>query len=428
MKESATSKLEAITVHTLVVGIDIAKKTHWAQAVDYRGIPIGKAIRFNNDKEGYELILARIEQIGKERGLDHAIVGMEPTGPYWKALAYWLSERGVEVVGVNTHHTKQAKCLDDNSPTKNDQKDALVIARLVKDGRYFHPYLPEGVYAELRGAAVARIAIMGRMNAVKNRIIGMLDEYFPEYASVFKCPLKGKASMHLLRSCPFPSDVVGLGEEGVLAEIRKAVTKTVGRKKAAELVRAAASSIGVSQGLVAGRARMAALMDEHELLSRQLGDVEEEMSRLLGETGYKELLLGIKGVGVVSAASLLGQIGDPLRFQSARQICRMAGYNLTEDSSGQSKSRTHISKRGRKDLRCLLYQMAYVMVATNPEMKSLYQYFVNRQANPLARKQALVVISKKAVTVIYQILKTGKAYAPELVLGARRQEQIRLAA
>ena len=72
--------------------------------------------------------------------------------------------------------------------------------------------------------------------------------------------------------------------------------------------------------------------------------------------------------------------------------------------------------------------MAYVLVATNPEMKSLYRYFVHRQSNPLARKQALVAVSKKAVTVIYQILKTGKAYAPELVLGARRQEQISLAA
>ena len=137
MKESATSKLEAITNRTLVVGIDIAKKTHWAHAVDYRGIPIGKAMRFNNDKKGFELILATIERICKEKELTSAIVGVEPTGPYWKALAYWLTEHGVQVVGVNTHHTKQAKCLDDNSPTKNDPKDALVIARLVKDGRYF---------------------------------------------------------------------------------------------------------------------------------------------------------------------------------------------------------------------------------------------------------------------------------------------------
>jgi transposase len=329
---------------------------------------------------------------------------------------------------VNTQHTKQAKCLDDNSPTKNDPKDALVIARLIKDGRYFCPHLPQGVYAELRVASSARIGIIGRLNAVKNRIVGFLDEYFPEYARVFRCPLKGKASLHLLKSCPFPCDVIRLGEEGVLAEIRKAVKKTVGRKKAAELVQAAETSVGVRQGLGAAGIRIAGLLAEHEFLSMQLDGVELEMSRLLGETGYKDLLLGIKGVGVVSAASLLGQIGDPLRFQSARQIHRMAGYNLTESSSGQSKSRTHISKRGRKGLRSLLYLMAQVMVASNPEMRRLYQYLVSRRLNPLARKQALVVISKKAVTVIYQILKTGKAYDPALVLGSCRQEQMRLAA
>jgi transposase len=428
MKESATSKLEAITHRTLVVGIDIAKKTHWAHAVDYRGVPIGKAVRFSNDAKGFEMILTTIEGICKERGLDLAIVGMEPTGPYWKALAYWLREHGVHVVGVNTHHTKQAKCLDDNSPTKNDRKDALVIARLVKDGRYFRPYLPEGVYAELRVASVARIGIMVRLNAVKNRIIGFLDEYFPEYVRVFRCPLRGKASFHLLRNCPLPEDVTRLGEEGVLAEIRKAVKRTVGRKKAAELVQAAESSIGVRQGLGAARIRIAALLAEHAFLSMQLGDIEAEMGRLLGETGYQGLLLGIKGIGMVTAASFLGQVGDPLRFQSARQICRLAGYNLTEDSSGQNKSRTHISKRGRKDLRNLLYHMSYVMVSTNHEMKRLYQYLTGRPANPLAHKQALVVISKKAITVIYQILKTGKGYDPALVLGPVRQEQIRLAA
>jgi hypothetical protein len=53
MKEDTTLKLESITNQTLVVGIDIAKKTHWAQAVDYRGIPIGKAVRFSNDKKGF---------------------------------------------------------------------------------------------------------------------------------------------------------------------------------------------------------------------------------------------------------------------------------------------------------------------------------------------------------------------------------------
>ena len=93
------------------------------------------------------------------------------------------------------------------------------------------------------------------------------------------------------------------------------------------------------------------------------------MKKALEKTGLSEYLLSIPGSGVVSMASVLGELGDPLRFENPRQMSRMAGYNLIEDSSGKNKSGTRISKRGRKNLRCVLYKMALIMVAVNPEMK-----------------------------------------------------------
>jgi len=132
---------------------------------------------------------------------------------------------------------------------------------------------------------------------------------------------------------------------------------------------------------------------------------------MLSATGYAEHLLSIKGVGVVTAASFLGEVGDPLRFQSARQIANYAGYNLVEDSSGKSVSGTCISKRGRSQLRSLLYQMALTMVAKNEEMKQLHKHLTSRSKNPLKKKQSLVVVSKKIITVIYSLLKKQTTYA-----------------
>ena len=129
MKNQTNLKLEAITPNTLIVGVDVAKKIQWARFVDYRGIEIGKAISFQNDKNGFELIVAKIEEICNSRVLNFpinkVIVGMEPTGHYWKALANYLRNKGFIVVGVNPFHTKKAKELDDNSPTKCDKKDAI---------------------------------------------------------------------------------------------------------------------------------------------------------------------------------------------------------------------------------------------------------------------------------------------------------------
>ena len=165
-------KTLAIKPNTLIVGVDIAKNYQWARFVDYRGIEHDHAIKFKNNKGGFELILARIREICKQEKFKNVIVGMEPTGHYWKAFANWLEkQKGITVVLVNPYATKQAKELDDNSQTKSDKKDALTIAKLVKDGRYFELYLPHDIYAELRGLSTTRNSLNKRRRALKNTII-----------------------------------------------------------------------------------------------------------------------------------------------------------------------------------------------------------------------------------------------------------------
>jgi len=162
-------------------------------------------LKFGNDKNGFEAISTSIRTICKLKKLDKVIVGMEPTGHYWKPLANYLILKKMTVVMVNPYHTKRAKELDDNSPTKNDKKDVLTIARLVRDGRYYEVYMPQDIFAELRVLSNSRINLMKRHNAIKNTITAVLDEYFPEFGTVFKQPFKGKASMQVMKSCPFPS-------------------------------------------------------------------------------------------------------------------------------------------------------------------------------------------------------------------------------
>ena len=330
LKERLNEKLEAITFKTLIVGVDIAKHNQWARFVDCRGIEHNKALKFENNRNGFNAILARIYEICKQEDFNKVIVGMEPTGHYWKAFAnFLLKQAKITVVLVNPYHTKKAKELDDNSQTKSDKKDALTIARLVKDGRYFETYLPHDVYAELRGLTTTRYSMNKRKKSIINTITAVLDEYFPEFGTVFKQPFKGKASMHLLKVCPIPKFVLELGEDGVLDEIKKAVKKTVGRKKAAQLVEAAKDSIGVDYGEYAARFKIQQLMEELELITSQLEAIEAEMAETLKKTEISEYLLSITGMGVVSLATCLGELGDPLRFCVRADDPQEAYYILT---------------------------------------------------------------------------------------------------
>ena len=425
MKKHSFSKLEAITPNTLLIGVDIAKNVHWARFTDYRGIPLGKALKVLNNKEGFENILTTIKSVGKQNDLPKVILGLEPTGHYWKPLAHYLTSHEIKVVLINPYHTKKAKELDDNSPTKNDKKDALTIARLLRDGRFYQLYLPQDIFGELRVLSSTRASLMKRQNAIKNTIRAVLDEYFPELITVFKYPFKGKACRQILKSCPFPCLILELGTDGVLSEMKKAVKKTIGQKRVEKLFQAAQDSIGVTYGIPSARLKLTLLIEELELLENQLAHLEGAMEQALTLTGYKEIILSIPGVGIVTAASFLGNTGDPLRFTHPRQISKLAGYNLIEDSSGEHQSKTIISKRGRKQLRNVLYQMARTTVAVNPQMKALYRYLKTRPRNPLKKKQALVVISKKMITIIHSLVKKQTSYQAELVFNQFRLNQLK---
>lgn len=89
-------------------------------------------------------------------------------------------------------------------------------------------------------------------------------------------------------------------------------------------------------------------MEELELVTSQLEALETEMVKTLKKTEISEYLLSITRIGVVSFVTCLGELRDLLRFENARQMNCLIGYNLVEDSFGKNKSE-HIfqSRAGR---------------------------------------------------------------------------------
>ena len=150
MDFTQNQRLMQITENTLIIGVDIAKRKHVARAIDDRGRDLVKRLVFENTLPGFKDLLTWVETLRHVERRSDVIMGMEPTGHYWLNLAYYLQDLGFKVVVVNPLKVKRSKEMDDDSPTKNDTKDAKVIAQLIKDGRFNEPTLPEELFAELR--------------------------------------------------------------------------------------------------------------------------------------------------------------------------------------------------------------------------------------------------------------------------------------
>jgi len=359
------AKIEAITEKTLVLGIDVGSETHYARAFDYRGIEYSKKpFKFSNTEAGFETFKEWILDLKERHEKDKVVPGMEPTGHYWFNLGKFLQDNEMKPVLVNPHHVKKTKELDDNNPTKNDRKDPKVIAGLVREGRYMIPYLPEGVYADLRTATNIRFQLQAELTRIQNRISRWFNIYFPEYKTVYGKP-DAKSGMLILKAAPLPEDILTLGIDGVNQIWRDAKLRAVGKARAKNLIEAAEHSVGSKEGAVSARMEIRMLLEDYESRNTRLQEVMVLIEELVRKIPMAEKLLEIKGVGIRTVSGFLAEVGDISRFNNPKELQKLAGLALVENSSGKHKGETTISRRGRKRLRYLLFEVAMSLVSKN---------------------------------------------------------------
>jgi len=334
--------------------------------------------------------------------MDNVIIGMEPTGHYWLNLAHFLREEEIKFVVVNPMHVKKSKELDDNSPTKNDVKDAKVIAQLVKDGRYAEPNIPQGVYAELRVARKIRDLLSVDLQAVQGQIHNWLDRYFPEFLTVFK-DWEGKSALQLLKLNLLPHELEKVTEQEILVHLRKAVKRAVGLSKIQELKRVAKDSIGIREGSRMAKLELRTLLDKYELINKKFEELESDIDGLLERIPGVQQMLAITGIGKDTVAGFFSEVGNLSYYSHPRQIIKLAGLSLKENTSGKHKGQTKITKRGRKKLRALLFRVAMPLVAKNTAFKALHAYFTTRKNNPLKKMQSLIAICNKLIRILFAI-------------------------
>ena len=148
----------------------------------------------------------------------------------------------------------------------------------------------------------------------------------------------------------------------------------------------------------------------------QYEQLEQLMWELLLQVPNAVKLLGIKGVGLVTATTFVGEIGDIHRFEDPRQIQKLAGCNLVENSSGKHKGKTTISRRGRKRLRHGLFMAMIAILGKNQEFRELHQRNLTREKNPLNKMQSLSPSARQSSRYSLPLSK-GVDYNPEKMMG-----------
>ena len=405
MRGNNTEKKKKINRKTLIVTLDVAQEKHVVYIRCLEGREERPFVVFNR-REEYEQMWERISQAKEAYGLEEIVVGFESTGPYAEPLVHYLMKKEVKLVQVNPMHTKRVKELRGNSPNKTDEKDPQVIADIIELGNYLTVVIPEGTSAELRRLTQARERAVERRTMLVNQVHGLVSVVFPEFLMVMK-DIKTKTAHYLLKQYPRPQDIAGLGYEGLVETMEKISRGRLGKERGEALYEAAVNSVGVREGQGSMVFEIRQLMAGIEETECSLDEIEGKMKEYLKEIPYSRFMLSIQGVGEVTVAGLIGEVGDFTKYKTIAEITKLAGLDLFEVSSGKHKGQRHISKRGRPLMRKLLFYAAINVVQKGRIMHERYQRYLQRG---MPRMKALIAIARKLLGVLFALVRDQSGY------------------
>jgi transposase len=410
-----SKRVRVVKEGALIATVDIgmASNTGYCATVDGRDI---KVFKFGNTKDGFEKFWGMIVASKSRFTCDEVVVGYESTGPYAEPLVHYLRNKPVKIVQVNPMHTKRLKEVNDNSPGKTDDKDPRVIADIIRLGRALSIVVPEGEAAYLRRLNNARERHVGERTALLNQMQQLVFLIFPEFKTVIK-QMMGKTVRFILKNYTTPERIGALDKKVFGEEMRKRSWGKFGVKDAELLINAAQQTVGIKEGVAGIVLDIQHIIAQLDVIDSFTADIEAEMALTLERIPCSARLLSIKGLGVISVAGLIGEVGDFSKFKTQSEITKLAGLDLYEVSSGKRKGQRRISKRGRSLMRKILYFAAIQMIRKNGIMHEYYESLIGRG---MLKMRALVAVMRKLLRLIHAILRDNRDYTGEYCAPKRR--------
>lgn len=389
----------------LYVGIDVSKYKHDVAVIDTEGTVWITHLQISNTREGFTKLKMTLNNLQTSTG-ENLQVALEDTGHYSFNLLRFLREQKYPTYSYNPLLIKEFSKHQSLRKTKTDKKDAMVIARKLRediDKQLFevHTHMIELKYATRN---VTRI----KENCTKQKIsyTRLLDILFPELSTFLGSPTAKHDSYvyTILKEFPSPAKIANAHLTKLTNIISSNSRGRFGKDKAIELKELSAQSIGSSSSAL--EFELLQTIDTIEYFTAQRKLADKEVETLMKEIDSP--ILSIPGIGVNLGSIILAEIRDINNFKSPNQLLAFAGCEPSISTSGTNQTETgHMVKRGSSQLRWALHESARLMSIWSPSMRL---YLDKKRSEGKHYNVAISHVVKKLVRIIYQLLKDNMLY------------------
>lgn len=404
---------ELVPARNAIFAIDLADRKQVAVLADHDSRVL---VRQRVMAKAWQLgpLLEWARRQAHKHGFADVTIACEPTGHRWRVLDELATERGMRLVCVQPLLVGRARESEDYTRDKTDDKDAVLIARLVAQLHCYVPERPDATWAELRQLGAYRDQLITTATACRQQLRDLLECAWPAVLEAAAEPFDsiswcGALAVVLERGDGRPEQAGRGGYQRFEAAVRRELPRWGAKQGPCQRITYAIYAVltdpgGVTtQRLGALRRARWVLADWHATKSR-LVQVQDRMLEILDELGLTTLAGSIPGVSGLGVAAILAETGDPTRFTSARALVKHAGLCPREDTSGTMIGRSRIYGRGRPRLRLAAWRAVWGALSHNPVMAARYQHLTTREHNRLASGQARAAIAAALLRQIHVIV------------------------
>lgn len=384
----------------IYVGIDIAKETHVAAAVDSDGVIIIEPFSFSNNHEGFKFLKSKLDSLDK----NNVLVGLESTAHYAENVIFFLHSLGFNLAVINPVQTAAMRKTGIRK-TKTDKVDSLLICKTLAVNA-FRLYTENDIKTmKLKSLCRFRQNLKKSKARLKIQLTSYVDIIFPELQFFFKSGLHIKSCYELLKVYSSPDDIAALHLTKLSNILSKASRGRFGKQDAESLKSLAKSSVGVKNTYIS--IQITQTIAQIELIESQINELETVIEKAVDE--LDSVIMTVPGIGKLIGAMILGEIGDIKRFSHPSKLLAYAGLDPVINQSGKfNAKKTRMSKRGSKMLRYALINAAWNVSLNNATFKRYYDSKIN-QGN--SHYSALGHTAHKLVRVLFKLLNDNIPFA-----------------
>lgn len=396
-----------------IVSIDVSKGKSDYQAFKNLNVKYTGSRSIKHTKEGFDEIVNLVREMEKKLKTEVCVV-YEATGVYHRVLKKVLEDNNIKQFIINPLLSAKTRKNDSLRCPKTDKLDPKSIAKTYYSHSLHNSHKQETIYHELRELSRYYEDILVHIRKDKVAFRAQLDIVFPGYDTLYD-DLYGPVALAVIEKYPHPEML----QKKKINTVSKVIqSKTCHRQATSDTM--ADKAIEYSKTIYSGCDKddieVLILQRLIKKLKEDMAEAERtisEMIKLAQELPDFSIIKSIPGIGDNLAARIIAELGDMTRFKKKNELVAFAGLDPRISESGKNDGdHMHITKKGNKRLRCLLYLAVTCSIRLKRDDNSIKDFYIKKkqQSNPMCSKAAKTACASKLVRIIYSMCKTGELY------------------